>query len=297
LSSTAGRIQSSAGFDLAIERGAFVAIVGESGSGKTTLLRIIAGLEAADAGSVMLGGREVHGVGSERGMVFQEPRLLPWLTVRRNVSLGLELRGLPRLVIDQRAGDFLDLVGLGKFAQAYPGQLSGGMAQRVGIARALATNPEILLLDEPLGALDAMTRLRMQCELERIWQEQSVTMIMVTHDIEEAVYLADKIIVMSRERDGVREIIPVALPRPRDRSCREFVEVRETLLRGVSLEYTLIDAHSACRGFANGSSAGAELRSVRIRCGLSKPAPACDNRLPSLRRSARGRPGGHHCSA
>lgn len=219
------------GINLAIDRGAFVAIIGESGSGKTTLLRIIAGLEAADAGSVMLGDREVHGVGSERGMVFQEPRLLPWLTVHRNVSLGLELPGLPRPAIDRKTGDFLDLVGLGKFAQAYPGQLSGGMAQRVGIARALATNPEILLLDVPLGALDAMTRLRMQCELERIWQEQNVTMIMVTRDIEEAVYLADKIIVMSRERDGIREIMPVALPRPRDRSCREFVKVREALLR------------------------------------------------------------------
>jgi sulfonate transport system ATP-binding protein len=219
------------GIDLAIERGAFVAIVGESGSGKTTLLRIIAGLEAADAGSITLGGRAVHGVGTERGMVFQEPRLLPWLTVRRNVSLGLELRGLPRPVIDRKVEDFLDLVGLGKFASAYPGQLSGGMAQRVGIARALATNPEILLLDEPLGALDAMTRLRMQRELERIWQEQRLTLIMVTHDIEEAVYLADKVVVMSRERDGIGEIMPVALPRPRDRSCRPFVEVREALLR------------------------------------------------------------------
>jgi sulfonate transport system ATP-binding protein len=219
------------GIDLAIEPGAFVAIVGESGSGKTTLLRIIAGLEVADAGSMTLGGSEVHGVGTERGMVFQEPRLLPWLTVRKNVSLGLELRRLPHPVIDRTVEDFLDLVGLGKFASAYPSQLSGGMAQRVGIARALATNPEILLLDEPLGALDAMTRLRMQRELERIWQEQRPTMIMVTHDIEEAVYLADKIVVLSRERDGIAEIMPVMLPRPRDRSCRAFVEVRESLLR------------------------------------------------------------------
>jgi NitT/TauT family transport system ATP-binding protein len=217
--------------DLSIERGEFVAIVGESGSGKTTLLRILAGLEAADAGSVALGGKQMHGVGTERGMVFQEPRLLPWLTVRKNVSLGLELRGLPRPAIERIVGEFLDLVGLGKFASAYPGQLSGGMAQRVGIARALATSPEILLLDEPFGALDAMTRLRLQRELERIWQQRRVTMIMVTHDIEGAVYLADKIVVMSRERDGIREIIPGALLRPRDRSCREFVEVREALLK------------------------------------------------------------------
>jgi sulfonate transport system ATP-binding protein len=219
------------GIDLAVDRGEFVAIVGESGSGKTTLLRIIAGLEPADAGSVSLGGRRVHGVGAERGMVFQEPRLLPWLTVRRNISLGLELRGLPRPAIDRKVEEFLALVGLGKFASAYPGQLSGGMAQRVGIARALATSPEILLLDEPLGALDAMTRLRMQRELERIWQEQGVTMIMVTHDIEEAVTLADRIVVLSGGRGGIGQVIPVAMPRPRDRGAKEFAEIRDALLR------------------------------------------------------------------
>jgi ABC-type nitrate/sulfonate/bicarbonate transport system ATPase subunit len=164
-------------------------------------------------------------------MVFQEPRLLPWLTVRKNVSIGLELRRLPQPEIDRKVDAFLDLVGLAGFASAYPGQLSGGMAQRVGIARALATNPEILLLDEPLGSLDAMTKIRMQRELERIWQEQDVTMIMVTHDIEEAVYLADKIVIMSKEGVGIREIIPISLPRPRDRSAKRFSEVREALLR------------------------------------------------------------------
>lgn len=217
--------------DLVVEPGTFVAIVGESGSGKTTLLRIIAGLENADRGSVAVGGRQVESVGTERGMVFQEPRLLPWLTVRRNVSIGLELRNLPRKRIERIVDDFLRLVGLSGFASAYPGQLSGGMAQRVGIARALATSPEILLLDEPLGALDAMTRIRMQRELERIWQERGVTMIMVTHDIEEAVSLADTIIVMARDGAGIREIIPVSLPRPRDRSSGPFGAVREALLR------------------------------------------------------------------
>jgi len=219
------------GIDLTIERGEFVVIVGESGSGKTTLLRIIAGLETADAGSVAVSGEPVDGVGAECGVVFQEPRLLPWLIVRKNVSIGLELRKLPRSVIDRMVNEFLDLVGLGGFASAYPSQLSGGMAQRVGIARALAINPQILLLDEPLGALDAITRMRMQLELERIWQEQKVTTVMVTHDIEEAVYLADKIVVMSSGRDGISEAIPVALPRPRDRSCGEFAEVRQALLR------------------------------------------------------------------
>ncbi|HWB49494.1 MAG TPA: ABC transporter ATP-binding protein [Stellaceae bacterium] len=221
--------------DLDIERGEFVVIVGESGSGKTTLLRIIAGLEAADSGSVAVNGKAVEGVGAERVMVFQEPRLLPWLTVRKNVGFGLELRGRPREAIDRRVDDALRLVGLGTFAAAYPGQLSGGMAQRVGIARALVTDPEILLLDEPLGALDAMTRMRMQQELERLWQDNGATMIMVTHDIEEAVYLADKIVVMGTGSGGFGEVVPVPLPRPRDRSAVPFVELRETLLRRFNL--------------------------------------------------------------
>jgi sulfonate transport system ATP-binding protein len=223
------------GLDLDIEPGEFVVIVGESGSGKTTLLRIIAGLETADAGSVAVSGRFVHGVGDERGMVFQEPRLLPWLTVAKNVSIGLELRGLPREAVDRTVDAFLDLVGLRDFALAYPSQLSGGMAQRVGIARALAISPQVMLLDEPLGALDAMTKMRMQRELERLWQEQRVTMIMVTHDTEEAVYLADKVVVMSSGEGGISEVIPVALPRPRDRSSSEFAEVREALLRVFNL--------------------------------------------------------------
>ena len=204
-------------FDLDIERGEFVVIVGESGSGKTTLLRIIAGLETADRGSVAVNGKVIAGVGSERVVVFQEPRLLPWLTVRKNVSFGLELRGRPREAISRKVDDALRLVGLGAFASAYPGQLSGGMAQRVGIARALVTDAEILLLDEPLGALDAMTRMRMQQELERLWQDNGATMIMVTHDIEEAVYLADKIVVMGIGRDGFGEVTPVPLRRPRVR--------------------------------------------------------------------------------
>ena len=151
--------------------------------------------------------------------------------MQKNVSLGLELRRLPRPGIDRIVAELLDLVGLRGFASAYPSQLSGGMAQRVGIARALATNPQILLLDEPLGALDAMTRMRMQGELERLWQEQQVTMIMVTHDIEEAVYLADKVVVMTGGRGGIGKVLPVPLPRPRDRSSAEFVRARGDLLR------------------------------------------------------------------
>ncbi|HEX3864957.1 MAG TPA: ABC transporter ATP-binding protein [Stellaceae bacterium] len=226
--------------DLDIRRGEFVVIVGESGSGKTTLLRIIAGLEAADHGAVAVNGKAVGGVGGERIMIFQEPRLLPWLTVWKNVSFGLELRGQAREAISRKVDDALQLVGLGAFSSAYPGQLSGGMAQRVGIARALVTDPEILLLDEPLGALDAMTRMRMQQELERLWQDNGATMIMVTHDIEEAVYLADKIVVMGAGRDGISELLPVPLARPRDRSAPQFVEIRETLLRRFNLAPHLI---------------------------------------------------------
>jgi sulfonate transport system ATP-binding protein len=221
--------------DLDIEHGELVVIVGESGSGKTTLLRIIAGLEAADHGSVAVNGKAVGGVGSERVMVFQEPRLLPWLTVRKNIGFGLELRGQPRQAIDREVDEALRLVGLEAFASAYPSQLSGGMAQRVGIARALVTDPQILLLDEPLGALDAMTRLRMQQELERLWQDSRATMVMVTHDIEEAAYLADKIVVMGTGRDGLGEVIAVPLSRPRDRSAREFVDIREALLERFNL--------------------------------------------------------------
>ena len=151
------------------------------------------------------------------------------------MSFGLELRKLAQRAIDRTVEEFLDLVGLGKFGSAYPSQMSGGMAQRVGIARALVTDPKILLLDEPLGALDAMTKLRMQRELERLWQERKLTMIMVTHDIEEAVYLADKVVVMSNGREDFREVMPVSLPRPRDRSGKEFVAVREALLKEFDL--------------------------------------------------------------
>jgi ABC-type nitrate/sulfonate/bicarbonate transport system ATPase subunit len=222
-------------FTLQIEPGEFVVIIGASGCGKTTLLRIIAGLETADRGTPSLGGKRISGVGPERGMVFQEPRLLPWLTVAQNIGFGLELQQLPRELINNRVTEYLKLVGLEGFATAYPHQLSGGMAQRVGIARALATTPDILLLDEPLGALDAMTRMHMQLELERIWQERQVTMIMVTHDIEEATYLADKIVVMSNSPGRVKKIIAVSLSRPRDRSSSAFVRVREALFTEFNL--------------------------------------------------------------
>ncbi|WP_426130465.1 ABC transporter ATP-binding protein [Pararhizobium sp. PWRC1-1] len=217
--------------NLHVRSGESLAIVGASGSGKTTLLRVLAGLEDADTGVVLVDGKEVQGVGTERAVIFQEPRLLPWLTVLDNVAFGLETGGLSREQARGRASHYVRLVGLQPFETAYPRQLSGGMAQRVGIARALAVQPEILLLDEPLGALDAMTKIEMQQELARIWYEEDVTTILVTHDLEEAIYLADRILILPRDKGGEPRLIPIDLPRPRDRSAPEFVRHREELLK------------------------------------------------------------------
>ncbi|NNG69408.1 ABC transporter ATP-binding protein [Rhizobium laguerreae] len=216
--------------NLHVRSGESLAIVGASGSGKTTLLRVLAGLEDSDAGEVLVDGKAVRGVGAERAVIFQEPRLLPWLDVLDNVAFGLETSGLSREKARGRARHYVKLVGLQQFEAAYPRQLSGGMAQRVGIARALAVQPEILLLDEPLGALDAMTKIGMQQELARIWRDEDVTTILVTHDLEEAIYLADRILILPREKGGEPRLIEIDLPRPRDRSAPQFVRHREELL-------------------------------------------------------------------
>lgn len=215
---------------LDVSSGEALAIVGPSGSGKTTLLRVLAGIEPPDTGSVLIDGHPVKGVGTERAVIFQEPRLLPWLTVLGNVAFALEVRGTPKAEAESRARRYIRLVGLGDFESAYPRQLSGGMAQRVGIARALTVQPEILLLDEPLGALDAMTKLTMQEELARIWREENVTLILVTHDLEEAIVLADRVLVLPKEKEAVPRIIDVDLPRPRDRSEPSFVAMRRRLM-------------------------------------------------------------------
>lgn len=215
--------------NLDIAGGEALAIVGPSGSGKTTLLRVLAGLEDPDAGEVLIDGAPVHGLSRERAVIFQEPRLLPWLSVLDNVAFGLEVQGVPREEARDHAGDAIELVGLAGFRDAWPRQLSGGMAQRVGIARALTVQPEILLLDEPLGALDAMTKITMQEELARIWAEEKVTMILVTHDLEEAIFLADRVLVLPKSGGRIR-LIDVGLPRPRDRSAPGFVRLRQTLM-------------------------------------------------------------------
>jgi NitT/TauT family transport system ATP-binding protein/sulfonate transport system ATP-binding protein len=225
-----GRLNVLTGVNLTVAAGESLAIVGPSGSGKTTLLRVLAGLEEPDAGEVRIDGLPVTGTGNDRAVIFQEPRLLPWASVLRNVAFGLEVRGVPEAEAEQKARHYIDLVGLKDFAEALPRQLSGGMAQRVGIARALTVQPEILLLDEPLGALDAMTKLTMQEELARIWAEEKVTMILVTHDLEEAIFLADRVLVLPRPGTGHVRLIEVDLPRPRDRSEPGFVQMRKRLM-------------------------------------------------------------------
>jgi NitT/TauT family transport system ATP-binding protein/sulfonate transport system ATP-binding protein len=215
---------------LTIAGGEALAIVGPSGCGKTTLLRVLAGLEEPDAGEVLIDGTPVHGLGTERAIIFQEPRLLPWLTVLGNVAFALEVRGIPRAEAEERARHFTRLVGLTEFESAWPRQLSGGMAQRVGIARALTARPEILLLDEPLGALDAMTKLTMQEELARIWQEEKLTLILVTHDLEEAIYLADRVLVLPKEKGQTPRLIDIDLPKPKDRNSPQFVALRKELM-------------------------------------------------------------------
>lgn len=222
-----GTVTALDGIDLSVAKGSFTSIVGASGCGKSTLLRIVAGLERQSAGHVHLEGRPIAGPGRDRGMVFQEHRLLPWLTVEQNVAFALT--GLHPLEIAERVAHHLDLVGLTGFAQAHPHQLSGGMAQRVAIARALVNQPQVLLLDEPFGALDAMTRIVMQQEILRIWQAERTTMILVTHDIDEAVFLGDQVVVMSARPGTVKTIVPVPLDRPRDRSSPEFITIRKRI--------------------------------------------------------------------
>jgi sulfonate transport system ATP-binding protein len=215
------------GIDLNIRTGEFVCIVGSSGCGKSTLLRIIAGLENGYSGEVRIGERKIQGPGLDRGMVFQEHRLIPWLTVEQNVGFGLNsLENGRRAAI---VSEHLGLVGLSGFAKALPHQLSGGMSQRVAIARALVNNPQLLLLDEPFGALDAFTRIQMQQEVLRIWEADRTTMVLVTHDIDEAIFLGDRVVVMSSRPGTVKKIVPVHLPRPRDRSSYDFVQIRREI--------------------------------------------------------------------
>jgi NitT/TauT family transport system ATP-binding protein len=193
-----------------------VAIVGPSGCGKTTLLRTIAGIETPDSGAVIIDGKPIKGPGADRGFVFQQDSLLPWRTIWKNLVFGLEVNGRLNAANIAAAKKLLQLVGLSGFEQFYPNQISGGMRQRVNLARALALNPEVLIMDEPFSALDAQTREMMQLELLRIWQQGRKTVLFITHQIDEAVFLADRIVVLGRRPGWVKELIPIHLPRPRD---------------------------------------------------------------------------------
>ncbi|WP_137174076.1 ABC transporter ATP-binding protein [Massilia sp. HP4] len=215
---------------LAVEPGEFVAIVGGSGCGKSTLLRLLAGLDPDYQGTLLHDGAPIDGPTLQRGLIFQDHRLFPWLTVEQNVEMAFTNTDVPAAERRRRVAAEIARVGLDGFAGAYPHQLSGGMSQRAAIARALVGRPDVLLLDEPLGALDALTRLHMQKELRRLWQEEGITMLMVTHDIEEAVYLADRVVVLEARPGRVRRIQAVPLPHPRQRRDAAFVALRDGLL-------------------------------------------------------------------
>jgi ABC-type nitrate/sulfonate/bicarbonate transport system ATPase subunit len=215
---------------LSIKPGEFISIVGSSGCGKSTLLRLLIGLESGYEGEILLDGQRIQGTSLDRGIVFQEHRLFPWLTVEQNVGLGLLNAPGTQAAKDKSVQEHISLVGLKGFEKAYPYQLSGGMSQRVAIARALVNRPEVLLLDEPFGALDALTRTRLQQELQRIWQAEGITAILVTHDVEEAVYLGDRVVVMQPRPGRIRRVVDVPLARPRDRVSAEFTAIKDDVL-------------------------------------------------------------------
>lgn len=213
---------------LSVADGELLVIVGHSGCGKSTLLKNIAGLEEPTSGRILLDGKPLSGPGPDRTMIFQEHRLFPWMDIVDNVAFGLH--GLPKKERLEVARSYLSLVGLSEFGRAYPSELSGGMSQRAAIARALATRPEVLLLDEPFGALDALTKMDLQDELLNIREREATTMVMVTHDIDEAVYLADRIVVMSSRPGRIEEIVPVELGRPRERGSADFAWYTKRIL-------------------------------------------------------------------
>lgn len=214
---------------LTVGAGELISLVGPSGCGKSTILRLIAGLDTPNSGQLSVGTEAIIAPSAERGLVFQDPNLFPWLTVRRNIQAGLVARGVlheKRHEVDE----FMRLVGLEAFADAFPHHLSGGMAQRVGLARALINHPKVLLLDEPLGALDAFTRMKMQDEVLRLWQTRRTTMLLVTHDIDEAIYMSDRIVIMTPRPGRIERTIAVDLERPRHRSGAEFLRLRGEIL-------------------------------------------------------------------
>lgn len=228
--------------NLEVQEGEFIAIVGHSGCGKSTLLKIIAGLEKNDTGLVTVDEKEVNGPGMDRGMIFQEHRLFPWMSIEKNVQLGL--KGLSKEEKTKLSDQYLELVKLSEFKKAYPSQLSGGMSQRAAIARSLVSQPEVLLLDEPFGALDALTKIELQEELLKIRERFHNTMLMVTHDIEEAVYLADRIVVMSARPGRIKDVIKVELGTYRDRGGSDFAHYKKKIFDYFFEEKTVVPEYN-----------------------------------------------------
>ena len=228
--------------NLEVQEGEFIAIVGHSGCGKSTLLKIIAGLEKNDTGLVTVDGKEVNGPGMDRGMIFQEHRLFPWMSIEKNEQLGL--KGLSKEEKTKLSDQYLELVKLSEFKKAYPSPLSGGMSQRAAIARSLVSQPEVLLLDEPFGALDALTKIELQEELLKIRERFHNTMLMVTHDIEEAVYLADRIVVMSARPGRIKDVIKVELGTYRDRGGSDFAHYKKKIFDYFFEEKTVVPEYN-----------------------------------------------------
>lgn len=222
------------GFSLDIKSGSFVSLIGPSGCGKSTLLRIIGGLDKATEGELYIDGKEIKKPGSDRGFAFQGSNLFPWLSVEKNIAFGLKARHIYK---EQKEAvqEYIRLVGLEGFEKSYPHQLSGGMQQRTSLARALVGHPSVLLLDEPLGALDAFTRMNLQDEIINIWKKHNMTMLMVTHDVDEAIYMSDRVVVMSARPSKVEAVIDINLPRPRARAQDTFQEYRTEILNVLNL--------------------------------------------------------------
>lgn len=217
------------GFSLDIKPGSFVSLIGPSGCGKSTLLRLIGGLDSPTQGSLFIDEKKIKKPGSDRGFAFQGSNLFPWMTVEKNIAFGLKARHIYKRQKND-VSDFIKLVGLEGFENSYPHQLSGGMQQRASLARALVGHPSVLLLDEPLGALDAFTRMNLQDEILNIWKKHNMTMVMVTHDVDEAIYMSDQVVVMSARPSKVEAVIDIDLPRPRARGQDTFQEYRTKIL-------------------------------------------------------------------
>jgi len=234
-------VQALQDISLEVKTNEFVSILGHSGCGKTTLLNLIAGFEKPTSGRIECAGKEVKEPGAERAMVFQDYALFPWLTVRDNIAFGLNIKGIDSAIINQKVDHFANLVGLGAFVESYPHQLSGGMRQRVSIARAFAVDPTVLLMDEPFAALDAQNRAMMQKEMIRILAEESKTVVLVTHSIEESINLSDVIIIMTRRPGRVKEVIRVPEPRRMVEDTPSYLEVRRKIRDLISDEHDLSD--------------------------------------------------------